>query len=628
MTETQNQEWQALVRAWDAGGSLPETEALRQNVEWLQLALDAAEIGAWDWDVRTGAVCWSGNLEAVHGFSPGAFDGTFEGYLNTIHPEDRERVQQALTEALAGRADYNVEFRTLRPDGTTHWTGARGKVLWDEAGQPVRMFGVCMDISERKRMQQAMKESEERFRALVENSSDAIAVISAEGILLYASPATHRILGYAKGEYIGKNPFALIHPEDVARISAAFARLVAQPGSKVSEQYRVQHQDGSWVWVEGVGTNLIHEPGIRGIVVNYRDITERKRLEEERRYIMASARCLLWWAEIEDHGHPDYLHWEMRLADPEAAQCFLPLDIQPGEDYLTAWYRCRLPEDRAACDRLGTASVRAGQSYQQEFRCCCVDGEIRWLHEDVHIEVVEAGRRWRAVGVATDITERKRREQEIQDLNARLRRAMAETHHRVKNNLQVIAALAEIQAAGARETVPVSALQRVGQHAGTLASIHDLLTHGAKTEGDAQSLSVKAALEKLLPMMETTLGSKRIRYQLDEVSLPVQKAAALALMVNELLSNAAKHGQGDIELTLTADGTEARLAVCDDGPGFPPDFDPSRAAHTGLEIVESVGRWDLQGQITYENRESGGACVSLRFPLPEGDSKPPSEGIS
>ncbi len=97
------------------------------------------------------------------------------------------------------------------------------------------------------------------------------------------------------------------------------------------------------------------------------------------------------------------------------------------------------------------------------------------------------------------------------------------------------------------------------------------------------------------------------------------------LLVNELVSNALKHGKGDIEVTLsllpaTQEAGErriARLEVCDDGPGFPPDFDPNRATSTGLGLIESLGCWDLRGQIEYKNREEGGARVCVIFPLPE-----------
>src|SRR5205823_4664802 len=95
------------------------------------------------------------------------------------------------------------------------------------------------------------------------------------------------------------------------------------------------------------------------------------------------------------------------------AQQFLPLALLPDETYSAAWYRCRLPDDRDRCDRLGTRRVRAGESYEQEFRIRCADGTVRWVREDVRVETVLPGARWHAIGVATDLTEQKRLEDEL-----------------------------------------------------------------------------------------------------------------------------------------------------------------------------------------------------------------------
>lgn len=245
------------------------------------------------------------------------------------------------------------------------------------------------------------------------------------------------------------------------------------------------------------------------------------------------------------------------------------------------------------------------------------------------------------VMVFRDVTDRRRidgeRERhlaEIESLNARLRRAMAETHHRVKNNLQIIASLVDLQLLNAGEMVPAVALQRIGQHVGTLASIHDLLTQEARNGGELNFISARAALEKLLPLLQATVGERRIRFRADDAPISVKDGAALSVLVNELVSNAAKHGQGDIELTLSAlpsslkprggrEETErmALLEVCDDGPGFPEGFDPQSAARTGLDLVESVGRWDLNGEIVYTTREEGGGRVIVSFPLPDTQQK-------
>ena len=91
----------------------------------------------------------------------------------------------------------------------------------------------------------------------------------------------------------------------------------------------------------------------------------------------------------------------------------------------------------------------------------------------------------------------------------------------------------------------------------------------------------------------------------------------MALLISELVSNAVKHGRADIELTLAVEGDRARLEVCDDGPGFPPGFNWSTSANTGLGLIDSTGRYDLRGAIFYENRDQGGARVVVTFPVPQ-----------
>lgn len=137
--------------------------------------------------------------------------------------------------------------------------------------------------AQREQAETALRASAARFRALVEHSPDAIALLDPDGTVLYLSPSTSRVLGYLPEELVGRNAFELIHPEDYELATSAFAELLQQPGQIVIRHVRARHKDGSWRWVESAGTNLLHEPAARAVVANYRDITERKQAEEARR---------------------------------------------------------------------------------------------------------------------------------------------------------------------------------------------------------------------------------------------------------------------------------------------------------------------------------------------------------
>jgi PAS domain S-box-containing protein len=122
--------------------------------------------------------------------------------------------------------------------------------------------------------------SERRFRAMIEHNTDGIAVIDADNNILYLSPSVFAIEGYTQDELIGGNGIDNTHPDDVRVVQDAVRRSLAQPGVPISVLWRRRHKDGRWLWLEGVATNLLHEPSVRGIITNYRDVTQRIRSEE------------------------------------------------------------------------------------------------------------------------------------------------------------------------------------------------------------------------------------------------------------------------------------------------------------------------------------------------------------
>jgi signal transduction histidine kinase/CheY-like chemotaxis protein len=131
-------------------------ETLRQNEERLRLAVAAGRMVSWDWEIPTDRVTLSHGWETLHGIPPGSFSGTFDAYLSDIHPEDRESVARSLRSAVDQGTEHHIEYRLVWPDGSIHWIEARGRVLHDESGKPVRMIGICIDIKERKQAEQSL----------------------------------------------------------------------------------------------------------------------------------------------------------------------------------------------------------------------------------------------------------------------------------------------------------------------------------------------------------------------------------------------------------------------------------------------------------------------------------------
>ena len=141
-------------------------ETLRKYEERWRLAMAAGRMVSWDWDIPTGRVILSHDWEALHGIPAGTFAGTFEAYQSDIHPEDRESVLRSINTAVDEGTDHYVEYRLVWPDGSAHWIEARGKVLRDDSGRPVRMIGICMDIKDRKQTEQSLRFLADASRSL------------------------------------------------------------------------------------------------------------------------------------------------------------------------------------------------------------------------------------------------------------------------------------------------------------------------------------------------------------------------------------------------------------------------------------------------------------------------------
>ena len=197
-----------------------------------------------------------------------------------LHPDDQPFVAARLLELLEqpGRA-LTAIFRVRHKDGSWRWTEGDGRNLLSDPSIEAIVVNY-RDITERREATEALQVSEARFRALTENSGDAVALIGADGVINYATRSTTRILGYSVEEFIGQNAFEHIHTDDLPHVGELFASILLQPGNHATGEFRFAHKDGSWRWIEGIGTNLLDEPNVKAIVANYRDVTKRKLAEQ------------------------------------------------------------------------------------------------------------------------------------------------------------------------------------------------------------------------------------------------------------------------------------------------------------------------------------------------------------
>jgi PAS domain S-box-containing protein len=179
-----------------------------------------------------------------------------------------------------------LRFRVVAT-GEERWSVVRAMPVFDEDGQIRMAVNIFHDVTEIKQAEEEVRRSEERFRSLVQHGSDIITVVDAEGTIRYVSPAVERVLGYEPEEMVGESALDFVHPDDREEAMGLLAEVSSEPGVQPLVEFRVPHKDGSWRYLEHTLNNLLDDPSVRGIVVNQRDVTERKRAQETRLQLAA-----------------------------------------------------------------------------------------------------------------------------------------------------------------------------------------------------------------------------------------------------------------------------------------------------------------------------------------------------
>ncbi len=194
-------------------------------------------------------------------------------------PEDRLQWQR-IVETESGLGVRAFEARIRRWDGPVVWVRFSFRAVRDPAGTVLRYEGALEDVTDRRRAEEALRASEERFRALVQNASDLIASLEPDGTVHYASPSHQRLLGHGAESLVGVNLLDFVHFEDRPLVANALQCLVDLPDENLTIEYRWQHRNGSWLTIESTASNLLAHPAVGGIILNSHDITDRKRAEE------------------------------------------------------------------------------------------------------------------------------------------------------------------------------------------------------------------------------------------------------------------------------------------------------------------------------------------------------------
>lgn len=241
----------------------------------LRLAVESGESAVWEWDLKNGQNFLVGDLETIFGIPSTDARGQAEDLESYLHPEDRERVSNAISSAVQHCAPYSGEFRTLRRDGTVRSVVLTGRCYYAPSGQPERMLGVVVDVTERRQAEQKLRESEKRFLLIAETAPVMIWMCDDEGKITYRNKQRTVFIGAASNGSADAWT-ACVHPDDLRRVQDALARCVTnrQP---FSEEYRLRRYDGVYRWVLDIASPRMNADGaFAGFVGSTVDITDQK----------------------------------------------------------------------------------------------------------------------------------------------------------------------------------------------------------------------------------------------------------------------------------------------------------------------------------------------------------------
>lgn len=258
-------------------------DALRAREVQLEEAQALAKLGHWEWDIRKDSRVWSDQVRRNFGVDGVAEPITFSDFLALVHPEDRDRMESTLRKAVETGTVYESEFRVVNPAGRVRTIYARARIDRDESGRAVRMLGVSQDVTDRKRAEEHIRASEERFRMMVENVRDyAIHMLDTEGYITSWNLGAERITGYQAEEIVGRHYSRFFLPEHAARSDPGMQlQFAAIQGRYESEGWRVT-KSGARFWAHVIVTPMHDASGkLRGFSNITHDITERRRAEED-----------------------------------------------------------------------------------------------------------------------------------------------------------------------------------------------------------------------------------------------------------------------------------------------------------------------------------------------------------
>ena len=282
-----NQAQQALVSEERSRAEAAKFAAI-EHQHWAEMAGEIAGVGLWRRDTESGRGSWSKQMFRICGLDPAGDVPELGQAIDVFHPDDRATMTAEMEGALRDGRAFARDVRIVRPNGEVRYVISRGSAEKGSDGRVSAAFGVFMDVTDAKRAEQALRESEERYRLLTDRVSDIIIRYDRQGVIEFASPAISQ-LGYIPEEVIGRATAEFTHPDDLDRVGQRRSDLISDRplGDEVGTAFRLRRADGEWVWMQGNPATIHDEAGdVIGVVTVLRDVTFRVAAEERQRLMV------------------------------------------------------------------------------------------------------------------------------------------------------------------------------------------------------------------------------------------------------------------------------------------------------------------------------------------------------
>ncbi|MDB9372818.1 PAS domain-containing protein [Nodularia sphaerocarpa] len=267
--------------------------ALAKSEEQLRLTLEFTYIGTWDWNISTNEVIWNHNHYRLFGLEPETIVPTYQLWQDIIHPEDIEQLELAVYNALEQNTHYEgAEYRVIHPDGSIHWLSGRGRGIYNQAGQPIRMLGIVMDISDRKRAEQML----ELQAVITRNMAEGICLVKVtDGVIVYVNPKFEQMFGYDSGELTGKHVSKINYEDEHHTAEAVYREIMTAVNQYGEFPYEVHNvkKDGTPFWCRGTASIFAHPEYGKVLVAVHQNINEQKQADEKIKASLTEKEVLL-----------------------------------------------------------------------------------------------------------------------------------------------------------------------------------------------------------------------------------------------------------------------------------------------------------------------------------------------